>query len=379
MTRHDVAVIGLGGMGGAAAYHLARRGAKVLGLEQFDIGHDRGSSHGGTRIIRRAYFEHPDYLPLVDRSFAMWAELERAADVRLFTRTGLLFVGPNDGPVLSGVRRSRAAHALDIEDVDMSGFADRFPGFNAGEGMSALFERDAGYLTVETCVRAHVEQSRRMGATVLTGQTVQRWSADSGGVVVETESDRFTADRLIVCAGGWSARLLADLRLPLVVLRKAVQWHVPLDDRYDVERGAPIFGIEVDGAFFYGFPRLDERGVKIGEHTGGQRVDDPDRVNRGPLLEDETRLAGFVRAHLPGLTSQVTHRTVCLYTMTPDEHFIVDRHPKFDRVVFAAGFSGHGFKFAPVIGAALADLALDGRTNEPIGFLSLQRDSLRRT
>lgn len=373
MRGWDVIVLGVGGMGSAALWHLSRRGLRVLGLEQFDIAHDRGSSHGDTRIIRKAYFESPQYVPLALRAYQLWAELERDAGRTLFTRTGLLSLGAPGCALMAGTRRSADEHRLWLEDVSLDEVRSRFPGFMPGEGMAAVFEPDAGFLAVEECVRAHVAGAVNGGATVLTGQRVQSWRVDGGGVVVRTVDAEHRADRLVICAGAWSRPMLADLGLPLEVRRKTVFWFAPADDTYDLARGSPTFAIQNADGFFYGFPRVGDGGVKVAEHFGVEVVNDADRLPRTVDDAEASLVRAFITEHLPALTSRLTRTSVCMYTMTPDEHFIVDRHPVHSNVVFACGFSGHGFKFAPVIGSALADLALDGRTAEPVQFLSLDR------
>lgn len=378
MKTLDVIVIGVGAMGGAALAHLARRGQRVLGIEQFDINHDRGSSHGDTRIIRRAYFEHPDYVPLVDRAYELWAELEAATGRRLLERAGLLMAGPPDGEIVPGVRRAAGKHGLNIVDVPIDELPRRFPGLTADDGMVALFEADAGFLRAEECVAAHVEQARSAGAEVLIGQRVQSWAADRRGVVVKTDVDTYSAGSLVLCGGAWTNRLLAEAGLPLEVRRKVVLWFATEGDRYRLERGFPVFGIETGGRFFYGFPEITPGEMKMADHTGGDVAADPDTIDRERHPADVGPVRSFAARFLPGVTGEVRRSSVCMYTMTPDGHFVVDRLPNQPNVFIAAGFSGHGFKFAPVIGSVLADLIIDGRTSEPVGFLSASRPGLHR-
>jgi len=377
MPTYDTIVIGLGGMGSAALYHLARRGQQVLGIDQFGIAHDRGSSHGATRLIRRAYFEHPDYVPLVDRAYQLWAELERATARTLLHRCGLMLAGRPDGAVIPGVQRAAQQHRLAIETVAHGDWPTRFPGFAPDDDMQVLFEPDAGFLEVENCVAAHVQQAQAHGAEILTGQRVTGWSADASGVTVTTDHAAFAARSLVLCGGAWTSRLLSKLGLPLVVHRKTVFWFGPTDDLYRFDQGCPVFGLETGDGFFYGFPAIDGFGVKVGEHSGRQVASDPDRLDREIHPEDERPVRRFLRQYLPMLGSDVQKTSVCMYTMTPDEHFIIDRHADYPHVVYACGFSGHGFKFAPVVGSVLADLIFDGRTLEPVTFLSASRPSLQ--
>jgi len=377
MKRYDAIVIGLGAMGSAAANHLARRGVRVQGLEQFDIAHDRGSSHGRTRIMRKAYFEHPDYVPLLHRVYDMWAELEAATDTALFHRVGLLLAGPPEGPVVSGVKRAASEHALTIEQLSVDDMQCRFPGFQGDANMEALFEPDAGYLEPESCVRTLAEQASVHGAEVKCGQTVTDWRARHGEVTVTTQDARYQSDSLVICGGAWSSRLLEDLGIPLEVRRKSVFWYAVNDARYRSDEGCPVFGFDTPGGFFYGFPVIDEYGMKAANHTGGEVVDDPSQVDRNSRADEEAEVRAFLDRHLPHAAPRLHGHSVCMYTITPDEHFVVDCHPQHPNVAFAAGFSGHGFKFAPVIGSALADLVCDGVTTESIGFLSARRSTLR--
>ena len=374
---YDCIVIGVGGMGSAALYHLAKRGLRVVGIEQFDIAHDRGSSHGQTRLLRKSYFEHPDYVPLLHRAYEMWAELEQASGTRLYRRTGLLLVGPPEGEVVSGVRRTAKQHQLDIEEVAATDFGDRFPGFVVGEHMAALFEPDAGYLEVENCVRAHVQVAEGCGARIATGQIVRQWQADARSVTVETDAETYTAAKLVICAGAWSAQVLAGLGLPLEVRRKVVMWF-DADAIYNQARGCPVFCFDKGDDFFYGFPAIDEDGLKVALHSGGEVVEQPEQLDRELREADRREIEPFLAEHLPKVGPTLKRSSVCMYTMTPDEHFIIDRHPEHAHVAFAAGFSGHGFKFAPVAGSVLADLVIDGRTDEAVGFLSVSRPALVR-
>lgn len=376
MSNYDAIVLGVGGMGSAALYHLARRGLRVLGIEQFDIAHDRGSSHGQSRIIRKAYFEHSDYVPLLFETYRLWSELETAAERTLMHRTGLIIFGRPEGAVLSGVRRSAEVHGLAIERLSAPEARRRYPQFLPITDGEAILEPDAGYLDVEDCVRAHAALARRHGAEIASGRAVRGWAVEGRNLVVETADTRYAAERLVICAGAWSGRMLAAAGLPLEVRRKPVFWYRSQSDVYDVRRGCPVFAFDLPQGFFYGFPALSEREVKIAEHSGGEPVADPESVDRTLLPADTERISAFLSQHLADLSPAPVRHSVCLYTMTPDEHFIIDRLSEHPNVVYAAGFSGHGFKFAPVVGAALADLAIDGTTRLPIGFLSLGRQAL---
>jgi sarcosine oxidase len=371
MKQYDAIVLGAGGVGSAAMFHLAKRGAKVLGIDRFQPPHDRGSTHGHTRVIRQAYFEHADYVPLLKESYRLWHQLEQTAETKLFYQAGLVQAGPADGQVVPGVLRASAEHGIAVEQLSSAGVEKRWSGLRAGN-LAAVYEPSAGYLLVEDCVAAHLDAARAAGAELITDTEVRAWAAGDGEARVQTTRGEFTAGRLVIAAGAWAGKLLADLNVSLVVRRKSLFWFETDDPKYDVA-DFPVFLFELPAGVFYGFPKLDARGVKVAEHTGGRIVEDPLAVDRNLDVGERQQLTNFLATHLPGVSHQVAHHVVCLYTMSPDENFIVDRHPQHANVVFAAGLSGHGFKFVPVLGRVLAELALDGGTKLPIDFLSLKR------
>jgi len=373
-TTYDCIVIGVGGVGSAALYHLARRGAKALGLDRFPPGHDRGSSHGETRVLRQAYIEHPDYVPLAQRSYALWQELAGKRREALYTEAGFLQVGPAEGAVIQGVLESAKEHRLDVEELSATDVERRFPAFRVPESMKGVFESRAGFLAVEACVRAHAEEAIRLSATVRSDEPALSWKAEGTGVVVTTARGSYSAGSLIIAAGAWAPALLAELGIPFEVRRKPLFWFAA-EPSYSVSNGCPCFFFETQKGLFYGVPGIDDLGVKAAEHTGGDPVENPLEVDRGLQVEDQRRVEEFLEAHLPGVSRALTKHVVCLYTMTQDEHFVVDRHPTNKHVAFAAGLSGHGFKFVPVLGKALAELVLEGKAQAPIGFLSAGRKS----
>jgi len=369
----DGIVLGLGGFGGAVFEHIARRGQSVVGIERFEIAHDYGSSHGETRIIRKAYFEHPDYVPLLLRSYELWRGLERDCGRALLHQVGLLIAGPPQGEAVAGARLARSLHGVPLDDLPPAVAATRFPGFRIPAGFDVVFEPDAGFLDVENCVRAQVERGVRAGGTVRTGERILSWESNGTTVRVVTDRDEYRARCAVIAAGPWTGELLVDLHLPLNVVRKPVLWCAVRSPAFDVANGAPTFYFEMAEGAFYGFPSLDGRTLKLAEHTGGQPVADPANVDRNLHPDDVAPVAGFIETCLPDLNPQPVRHSVCMYTLTPDHHFIVDRHPRFPNVAIAAGFSGHGFKFTQVLGEALADLAIEGATKLPIDFLGLGR------
>jgi sarcosine oxidase len=367
---YDVIVVGTGGMGVAAAAAIAGRGGRVLGLDRFPVGHDRGSSHGQTRLIRRAYFEHPDYVPLLGRSFELWRELEAASGRRLLVASGLVTAGPAAGEVVSGTLHSAALHALPVETLTPREAMTRWPAFRIPDAWTAIHEPDAGYLFVEDCVAAHADTATRAGADLRSGVRVRSWRVQTGRVEVETDGGRFHADRLVLCPGSWAGDVLRLPAIPLTVLRKSLFWHAAGSPAAAV---MPCFAFDTPEGFCYGFPSLDDRGAKLADHTGGRVVTSPLDVDRGIDRQEAARIDAWIAEHLPAVSPRQTDHKVCLYTMSPDGHFLLGLHPDHPQVVVAAGFSGHGYKFASVVGEILAELSLGGRTRHPIGFLSPTR------
>lgn len=373
MSVHDVIVVGLGGVGSAAAWHLARRGVRVLGLDQYPPAHDRGSSHGETRVIRQAYFEHPDYVPLLRRAYELWHELEDRRSQKLLFPVGLLQVGPPQGVVIPGVLQAAVQHHLAVEKLTPQEAEKRFPQFTIPHDMEAVYEPAAGYLRVEDCVRAHLAEAAEAGADLRHGVKVFSWQARSDAVEVYTEHQTHQAARLVLALGPWSPALAKLPAGVFAVRRKHVYWFATHEACYQASAGCPTYLFELPDGIFYGFPQIDAWGVKVAEHSGGVVIDDPTTDPRLPDPADQARVEAFLSRHLPGVIRTCLRHSVCFYTMSPDEHFVLDVHPDSQRVVLAAGLSGHGFKFTSVLGEALADLALEGTTRLPIGFLRWSR------
>jgi len=378
--NYDVIVVGCGGFGSSALFHLARRGARVLGLERFGIAHDRGSSHGQTRIIRKAYFEHADYVPLLHRAYNLWHELETHAGRTLLHPVGLFIAGSPACESVAGTLHAARAHSLPISTLTSAEAGRRFLGFRFDDEMIVVHEAEAGYLDVEACVQAHLDAALHAWAELRTFETVISWRSDGNSVCVRTDRGEYTAARLIVTAGPWAGQILNDCAPSsdapwhdwLHVVRKPVFWF-PAGPLHDVTAGNSTFFFETSDGQFYGFPRIDGASIKVAEHTGGDSVADPTDVDRSQHANDLERVQAFLSRHLADVDPRPTMHSVCMYTRTPDCHFIVDRHPQFPEVVLGMGFSGHGFKFTTVLGEALADLALEGRSTLPIDFLSAGR------
>lgn len=372
-------------MGSAACYHLAKRGVRVLGLEQYDLPHERGSHHGHSRMIRQSYYEHPDYVPLVRRAYELWHELEEVGGTaekeaeRILHLTGGLYVGPPDGSLVPGALAAAREHDLPHELLDGAELALRFPAFRLPDGYSAFFEEAAGFLVPELAVRVHAEQSQRLGADIRTREAILAWEATAHGVSVRTTQGTYQAGHLVVTAGGWNGPLLADLPLELTVTRQVLAWFDARGDLRNLALGfLPCWFIETDSPFgHYGFPMLasGQRGLKIALHKPGEAIaaHEVGSVRREPSEAEIESLRSTLRRCLPDGDGPLLAACTCLYTNSVDSHFIVGVHPGLERVSIAAGFSGHGFKFSSVMGEVLADLATEGRTRHPIGFLSPAR------
>ncbi len=375
MRTYDVICIGVGGVGSAALLHAARRGLSVLGLDRFPPGHDRGSSHGETRIIRLVYMEHPNYVPLLRRAYALWRELGERVGRPLLHRAGILYAGPREGGVIAALESCAEAHGLSLERLSARRAEARWPAFRIPPGFECAHEEEAGYLEVEACVRAQSALAEEAGADLRVGVSVDRWQADADGVTVVADGGRFRGRRLVLAPGAWAASLAGGDALPryFEVRRKEVFWFEVAGEPHTRAGGCPLFYFQTGDGSFYGFPDLGGNGLKVAEHTGGESVGDPLAVDRAPHPRERARVEGFLARHLPGVTRNLLRHDVCLYTMTPDEHFVVDEHPASPRVLVVAGLSGHGFKFVPVLGEAAAEWATGAPLSPALSFLSLSR------
>jgi sarcosine oxidase len=372
---YNAIVIGLGAMGSATLFHLAKRGSRVAGFEQFQPAHAFGSSHGDSRIIRETYFEHPLYVPLVQRAHELWRELEEASGKRLMTINGGLMIGPRDGAVITGTLRSAREHALPHAVLSAAEVHERFPPFRLDESLIAVFDPRAGYLEPELCTAAHVDGARRAGAEIRFDEPILEWNADGDGVRVRTSKASYRADKLVVAAGPWCAGFLADLELPLTIERQVVFWLEPGREvaQYDAAR-FPIYAYEFEpGTICYGFPRL-ARGVKAAVMHGGELAPAPDKIDRMVRARDEDVLRAAIRPVLPDLSAAPARGgDVCLFTNTPDHDFIIDFHPRHPQVLISSPCSGHGFKFASAIGELQSDLLIDGASRFDLAPFRIRR------
>jgi sarcosine oxidase len=360
--QYDVIIAGLGAMGSAAAFHLSRAGKRVAGFDRFAPPHAQGSSHGQTRIIREAYFEHPSYVPLVQRAYVLWEELSRLSQTPLFLQTGGLMLGSPQSAVFNGAKRSADTHGLPYSLLTAEEVRKRFPALRPEDDMAAIWEPRAGVLFPEQCVSAHLTQARRQGAQLHTEEPVLAWKPDGQGVRVTTNRGEYGATFLILTAGSWLASLLADWKVPLRIERQILFWFGAIENPSFFEPAAcPIHLWEFEpGRFFYGFPDLGH-GVKVACHHDGEFTS-PDQVRRDVSEQEIEKMRRVVRRFLPSADGPLISSTVCLYTNTPDEHFWLDRHPACPQVLIASPCSGHGFKFSSAIGEVLSQLVLEGRS-----------------
>ena len=379
---YDVIGIGLGGMGSAAAAHLARRGQRVLGVERFGRAHDRGSSHGETRMVRHAYFEHADYVPLLTRAYALWDELGETAGRPVLTRTGGLMIGAPDSAVVHGSVASAELWNIPHERLSAAETRARYPTVRIGEAEVAVFEPSAGFVSPEDVVDLHCAIAADAGATLRFDTRATSWRATPGGVAVTLGEEVVEAAQVVLAVGAWAPGFVPGLPVEMVVERHVQYWFPVSDEvaaQWQVHRH-PVFMWEIeDGTQFYGFPLVDGRrpGVKGAFFRGGA-VADPDRLDTFVAADEIAEMYRHVAPRLAGLGPDLLAGEPCLYTVTPDHQFIVDRHPEVPPALVVAGFSGHGFKFVPVIGQIVADLVIDGATELPIDAFSVDPDRRRR-
>ena len=373
MNEFDAIVLGVGGMGSAALYHLAHRGMKVLGLERYDIPNDMGSSHGVTRIIRLAYYEDPSYVPLLMRAYDLWRDLENTAGERLLISTGSIDAGPPGSQVFEGSRESCQVHHLDHEVLAGQEVNQRFPGYHLPDDYFAILQPEGGFLLGERCIVAHVTSALELGAEVHGREEVLGWEPVGEGVKVWTNRGSYEAGKLVVCAGPWASKLVPELAEVAVPERQVLAWFHPTRAELFVPDRFPVFNVVAGEGRFYGFPIHGIPGFKVGRYHHLSQVVDPDDMDRDAHDEDEELLRAFTRDYFPQAAGPTMSLKTCTFTNSPDEHFILDLHPKYRQVCLAAGFSGHGFKFCSVVGEILADLVQDGNSRHDLNLFKLSR------
>jgi sarcosine oxidase len=373
----DVVVVGVGAMGSAALWRLAERGIPAIGFERFEPGHDRGSSHGETRILRTAYLEGPAYVPLAQRAIGLWGELERVSGVSLMVVNGGLMLGSRDSDVITGTMASVETYGLPYRLLDATQLRTEYPAHRVSEDDVAIFEHEAGFLRPELAVTTAAGRAEDLGATVVRNSVIRRIENRPGGVRVTADGVVCDARHAVVSVGAWLQSVFPDLHLPVRVTRQIATWW-PLErpqlftpDRF------PIFIRDIGGSItadssFYGFPSQDGATIKVAIHREGNVVD-PDTIDREVSAEDLAPIRDHINRYLDGVRLEPVRTSVCMYTNTPDHDFLIGSPPGMSNLTILGGFSGHGFKFASVIGDIAADLAARGGTDYPVSWLSPDR------
>jgi sarcosine oxidase len=373
MATYDAVVVGLGVTGAASLYRLAKRGLRVLGIEQFTPGHDRGSSHGETRIIRLGYFEHPSYVPLLREAYPLWRDLESETGQTLLKITGIVEIGSPDGELVRGTLDSSRMHGLPHDVLNASAIRQRFPAFAVPADYGGVYQPDGGYLAAEPAMSAMIDSAIAAGAEVRTHTKVENVAPHGNGVRVRTSNGDIEAHRAVIAAGPWLASLMPELHLPLRVTRQFLGWLSPPSPARFSPEHFPVFLFESPLGVHYGFPIHNGSGLKLAKHHHHDEAVDPAAYDRSVSLRDQQALLSFRDKYLPSASGPLTTAQTCLYTMTPDGHFIIDRLPDAPQIIVASPCSGHGFKFAPVIGDIVADLAINGATQRDISRFALAR------
>lgn len=377
VNNYDIIVIGVGSMGSAACYELAARGYSVLGLEQFSIPHEQGAHTGQSRIIRKAYFEHPDYVPLLERAYHNWKQLEQQTGEQVYHQTGIVYHGPPDHAVIAGVKGAAQIHSLQIENA-----AKKYSQFDLPTGFETIYEPEAGFLRPEKAITHYKDEAIKKGAVIQANEAVLEWKKENGQITVVSNKNTYHAKKLIITAGAWADKMIKGLNASLKVTRQLIVWVKPKNATNFLPENFPCWLIADDkrAGALYGFPYLSKEkfgepeGMKFAWHHAATETD-PDHVNRNISQKEINELLSWVAEYIPAVAdAELSAAKTCLYTNTTDENFIIDHLPGCDKdVVIACGFSGHGFKFVSVVGEILADLAINGKTNLPVDFLSLKR------
>ena len=378
--NYDVIVLGIGSMGSATCHFLAQRGINVLGVEQFDISHEFGSHAGQSRIIRQAYFEHPDYVPLLKRAYTNWQSLEHLTNTQFIYKTGLLYMGRNRDMLISGVRKSSKLYNLPVDDLTASNNTLQYPQFTLSDDYEMLYEANAGFVTPERAILLYSAMALQKGSHLHTHEKVLKWTTNNDSITVNTDKGIYNCTKLIITAGSWAGKLIPKISDKLTITRQLVSWIKPKNAQAFNPDVFPCWTLEDEHkpGIYYGFPMLQPDkfggsiGLKLGHHSPGKTVD-PDNPDRSPTKEELNDLVKTLDRFMPGTFEDFYESKICLYTNTPDQNFIVDFLPGYKNVVVAAGFSGHGFKFSSVMGEILSDLAIKGKTTQPIDFLSANR------
>jgi sarcosine oxidase len=373
MSNYDVIVIGVGAMGSATCYELAKRGKRVLGLERFDIPHSRGSSHGYTRIIRLAYYEHPSYVNLLRRSYELWRQVEKEADEQLLYITGSIDASAADQWIFKGALQSARQYDLEHEVLDARELKRRFPGYNLPDDIVSLYQPEGGFLQPERSVVAFANLAMAHGADIRARERVLDFEPTSAGVRVRTDKGIYEAESLVVSAGAWLGEMLPFLKNLAVPERQVLGWLRPFVPQNFQLSNFPVFNLQVPEGRYYGFPIFAVPGFKFGRYRHFEETGDPDHLLSEPTRRDEDMLREFAARYFPDGAGATMSLVACMFTNTPDGHFVIDRHPELPQVFVASPCSGHGFKFASVVGEIMADLTTQGTTRHDISLFRLNR------
>lgn len=371
--KYDAIVIGVGGMGSATLYELAKRGKKALGIEKFGIPNDQGSSHGVNRIIRLAYYEDPAYVPLLRRAYELWHEIEERSGEQLLVTTGSIDTDAEDGEVFTGSLESCRIHDISHEVLSAAETGERFPGYELPAGHYSLYQPDGGFVLSERSIVSYVEAALELGADVKAHESVTGWSEGANGVRVVTDRGEYVAESIVVTAGAWASGLIPALDGHAVPERQVLAWLQPLERGLFTPDSFPVFNAMFDEGRYYGFPVFGIPGFKIGRYHHLDETADPDSVSREVTRQDEEILRSAAGRYFPKANGSLMNMKTCMFTNSPDEHFILGTLPDTPQVTVAAGFSGHGFKFCSVIGEIMADLATTGETSHDIEMFSVSR------
>lgn len=380
--NYDVIVIGVGAMGSAACYWLAKRGYKVLGVEQFEIPHEQGSHAGQSRIIRKAYFEHPDYVPLLQRAYYNWQQLEKQTGTQLYYKTGLMYHSPLSHEMMKGVREAASLYDIGVNHLTRQQRESEFSQFKVLPAFESIYEPDAGFIRPENAVALYKEEAVKTGADIRTRETVLEWTKENDRIKVITDKNIYYAKKLIITAGAWAGKMIPGLNTTLKITRQIIVWVKPGDEKIFAPDRFPCWMVADDKreGVLYGFPYLtkekfgEPEGMKFALHYAGDETS-PDHINRNITKKETDDLIQQVAEYIPAVAdAALVAAKTCLYANSADENFIIDHLPGYDGdVTIACGFSGHGFKFVSVVGEILADLAMNGKTSLPVDFLSLKR------
>ncbi|MFP7493008.1 N-methyl-L-tryptophan oxidase [Terribacillus saccharophilus] len=376
-NEFEVAIIGAGTMGMAAGAYLAQQNVKTVLIDRFDPPHHSGSHHGTTRMIRHAYGEGRQYVTLVKRAQQLWEELEKQSDHRIFEKTGVLGLGPSTSTFLEETRKSAEKYDLPLEVLSAQQIKDKWPGISIPDDYIGCFETDSGLIYSENAIQAYRGIALEHGAQLITDTAVQQIDiTDKKHIKIVMPNQVISAQKAIVTAGAWAAKLLPDLKLPIQPYRKVVGWFEAPETLYHAAN-FPSFYIEDNEKMFYGFPDLNGEGLKLGRTDGGQKIDpDQHTQNFGAYEEDEQELRDLLQTYMPKADGLLKQSSTCLLTHSPDHDFIIDHHPENENVVIACGFSGHGFKFGSVMGEVLSQLAVDGESEYDLSLFALKRFGL---